>query len=46
MASSGSDFRGRIATQTGKRYDTDHRAALFGSQYAAKRDDLEMVGFC
>lgn len=45
MASSGSDFRGRVPAQTGKRYDTDHRAALFGNQYASKRDDIEMVCF-
>ena len=40
--SSGSDFRGRMS-QTNKRYDIDHRAALFGQQYASKRDDPELV---
>ena len=42
--SQSSDFRGRMHHNTNAgRYEIDHRAALFGNQYAAKKDDPELV---
>lgn len=41
--SQSSDFRERMHASTNKKYDIDHRAALFGNQYASKRDDPELV---
>jgi hypothetical protein len=43
--SSSTDFRDRMHSKNTKKYDIDHRAALFGSQYAARRDDPELVCF-
>lgn len=44
MASSSSDFRDRMHSKNNNsRYEVDHRAALFGNQYAARRDDPEIV---
>lgn len=38
------EFRERMQNNTSKKYDVDHRAALFGQQYASKKEqDPELV---